>query len=374
MKDIRIEKLAYNLVNYSCRLKKGENVLIKVYGEGEERSLVMAIIQEVYKVGANPFVWNHDPQIMRELLKKCNEEQIKTWAESDLMLMKKMDAYIGVWGGNNNAENSSIKEENYKIYEKLYLDPVHMHQRVKNTKWVVLNYPTSSMAQQASMSTDEFEDFYFKVCNLDYSKMDKAMDNLVNLMNKTDKVKIVGEGTNLEFSIKDIPAIKCAGIMNIPDGEVFTAPVRDSINGVLSYNTPSLYSDGFTYENIKLEFKNGKIINATSNDNERINKIFDTDEGARYIGEFAIGVNPYITKPMKDTLFDEKIMGSFHFTPGACYDEAPNGNKSTIHWDLVCIQTKEYGGGEMYFDDVLIRKDGVFVIDELKCLNPENLI
>ncbi|WP_198391234.1 aminopeptidase, partial [Brachyspira sp. SAP_772] len=153
MKDIRIEKLAYNLVNYSCRLKKGENVLIKVYGEGEERSLVMAIIQEVYKVGANPFVWNHDPEIMRELLKKCNEEQIKTWAESDLMLMKKMDAYIGVWGGNNNAENSSIKEENYKIYEKLYLDPVHMHQRVKNTKWLVLNYPSSSMAQQASMST-----------------------------------------------------------------------------------------------------------------------------------------------------------------------------------------------------------------------------
>ena len=374
MKDIRIEKLAYNLVNYSCKLKKGENVLIKVYGEGEERDLVMAIIQEVYKIGANPFVWNHDPQIMRELLKKCNDEQIKTWAESDLMLMKKMHAYIGVWGGSNNAENSSIKEDNYKIYEKLYLDPVHMHQRVKNTKWVVLNYPTSSMAQQASMSTDEFEDFYFKVCNLDYSKMDKAMDNLVSLMNKTDKVKIIGEGTNLEFSIKDIPAIKCAGVINIPDGEVFTAPVKDSVNGVLSYNTPSLYSDGFTYENVKLEFKNGKIINASSNDNERINKIFDTDEGARYIGEFAIGVNPYITKPMKDTLFDEKIMGSFHFTPGACYDEASNGNKSAIHWDLVCIQTKEYGGGDIYFDDVLIRKDGIFVIDELKCLNPENLI
>ena len=374
MKDIRIEKLAYNLVNYSCKLKKGENVLIKVYGEGEERDLVMAIIQEVYKVGGNPFVWNQDPQIMRELLKKCNDEQIKIWAESDLMLMKKMDAYIGISGGSNSAENSSVKEENYKTYEKLYLDPVHMDQRIKNTKWVVLNYPTASMAQQASMSTDEFEDFYFKVCNLDYSKMDKAMDNLVSLMNKTDKVKIIGEGTNLTFSIKDIPAIKCAGVINIPDGEIFTAPVKNSVNGVLSYNTPSLYSDGFTYENIKLEFKDGKIINASSNDDKRINKIFDTDEGARYIGEFAIGVNPYITKPMKKILFDEKIMGSFHFTPGACYDEASNGNKSAIHWDLVCIQTKEYGGGEIYFDDVLIRKDGVFVIDELKCLNPENLI
>lgn len=374
MKDIRIEKLAYNLVNYSCKLKKGENILIKVYGEGEERDLVMAIIQEVYKVGGNPFVWNQDPQIMRELLKKCNDEQIKIWAESDLMLMKKMDAYIGISGGSNSAENSSVKEENYKIYEKLYLDPVHMDQRIKNTKWVVLNYPTASMAQQASMSTDEFEDFYFKVCNLDYSKMDKAMNNLVSLMNKTDKVKIIGEGTNLTFSIKDIPAIKCAGVINIPDGEIFTAPVKNSVNGVLSYNTPSLYSDGFTYENIKLEFKDGKIINASSNDDKRINKIFDTDEGARYIGEFAIGVNPYITKPMKKILFDEKIMGSFHFTPGACYDEAPNGNKSTIHWDLVCIQTKEYGGGEIYFDDVLIRKDGIFVIDELKCLNPENLM
>ena len=112
---------------------------------------------------------------------------------------------------------------------------------------------------------------------------------------------------------------------------------------------------------------------AQSNDTERINKIFDIDAGARYVGEFAIGVNPYITKPMKNTLFDEKIMGSFHFTPGASYDDCDNGNKSALHWDLVCIQTMEYGGGEMYFDDVLIRKDGRFVLPELECLNPENL-
>ena len=269
--------------------------------------------------------------------------------------------------------NSSVKMENNKIYEKFYLDPVHMKERVKNTKWVVMNYPTAAMAQKASMSTDEFEDFYFKVCNLDYSKMSKAMDNLVKLMNKTDKVRIVGKGTDLTFSIKDIPAIKCAGEMNIPDGEVFTAPVKNSVNGVLSYNTPSAYSDGFTYENIRFEFKNGKIVDASCNDTKRINKVLDTDAGARYIGEFAIGVNPYITEPMKDILFDEKIMGSFHFTPGACYDEAPNGNSSQIHWDLVCIQTKKYGGGEIYFDDKLIRKDGVFVIDSLKCLNPNNL-
>lgn len=373
MQDIRINKLAESLVHYSCKVNKNENVLIKVYGEGEEYNLVVALIKEIYKAGANPFVWNHNPQIMRELLKDCNEGQIKLWAQTDLSLMQKMDAYIGIWGGSNNAENSSVSRENNQIYEKFYSNPVHMHERVKNTKWVILNYPTPSMAQQASMSTDEFEDFYFKVCNLDYSKMSKAMDNLVELMEKTDKVKIVGKETDLTFSIKNIKAIKCAGEMNIPDGEVFTAPVRESVNGILSYNAPSLYNDGFTYENIKFEFKDGKIIKATANDTKRINGILDTDEGARYIGEFSLGLNPYITKPMKDILFDEKIMGSFHFTPGSCYDEAPNGNKSIIHWDLVCIQTEDYGGGEIYFDDILIRKNGIFVVDSLKCLNPENL-
>lgn len=205
-----------------------------------------------------------------------------------------------------------------------------------------------------------------------YSKMDKAMDALKDLMERTDKVHLVAPGTDLTFSIKGIPAVKCAGECNIPDGEVYTAPVRESMNGTIAYNTPSL-EDGFTYENIKFEIKDGKIIKATANDNERINAMLDTDEGARYFGEFAIGVNPYVLQPMKDILFDEKICGSFHLTPGMCYEDAPNGNKSAVHWDLVQIQRPEYGGGEIWFDDVLIRKDGLFVIDELLPLNPENL-
>jgi aminopeptidase len=228
------------------------------------------------------------------------------------------------------------------------------------------------MAQAAGTSTEAFEDFYFDVCTLDYSKMSKAMDSLVALMEKTDKVRLTAKDTDLSFSIKGIPAIKCDGQLNIPDGEVYTAPVKTSVNGYLTYNAPAVYN-GYTYENIRLEFKDGKIVKATANDTERINKIFDTDEGARYVGEFAIGVNPFILKPMKDTLFDEKIAGSIHFTPGTCYDNAENGNKSSVHWDLVLIQRPEYGGGEIYFDDILIRKDGIFVIDELKCLNPENL-
>ena len=228
------------------------------------------------------------------------------------------------------------------------------------------------MAQSAKTSLEDFEDFYFNVCNLDYSKMSNAMDSLVELMNKTDKVRLVSEGTDLTFSIKDIPAKKCAGRCNIPDGEVYTAPVRDSVNGVITYNTPS-EMNGFTFENVKLTFKDGKIVECDGNDKERLEKVFNTDEGARYVGEFAIGVNPYITKPMNNILFDEKIAGSIHFTPGNCYDDAYNGNHSAIHWDMVLIMTPEYGGGEIWFDDVLIRKDGIFVVPELECLNPENL-
>ncbi len=283
-----------------------------------------------------------------------------------------MDAFIGVRGDDNSAELSDVPEDKLDMYSKLYSSPVHHDIRVPKTKWVVLRYPTPSMAQSAHQSLESFENFYFNVCNMDYKKMSDAMDKLVDLMNETDKVHIKGEGTDLTFSIKGIPAVKCDGICNIPDGEVYTAPVKDSINGTLSYNTPSEYNS-FTFDNVCLKFKDGKIIEATANDNERINKIFDTDEGARYIGEFAIGVNPYITKPMNNILFDEKIMGSFHFTPGNCYEDANNKNKSAIHWDLVCIQTPEYGGGEIYFDDVLIRKDGLFVLEELKCLNPDNL-
>lgn len=244
--------------------------------------------------------------------------------------------------------------------------------RVNKTKWVVLRYPNPAMAQLAGTSQEAFEDFYFNVCTLDYQKMSKAMDPLVDLMNRTDKVRLVGPDTDLTFSIKDIPAIKCDGLRNIPDGEVYTAPVRESMNGVISYNTFS-EEQGFTYENIRFEVKNGKIVKATANDTKRINELLDTDEGSRYFGEFAIGVNPYVLHPMKDTLFDEKICGSFHLTPGMAYEDANNGNKSAVHWDLVMIQRAEYGGGEIWFDDVLIRKDGIFVIPELQGLNPENL-
>ena len=281
-----------------------------------------------------------------------------------------MDAYIAVRASSNTSELSDVPIETLNLYERLTTPTLDW--RVNRTKWVILRYPNGSMAQLAGRSQEAFEDFFFDVCTLDYEKMSRAMDPLVELMDRTDRVRLVGPGTDLTFSIKGIPAVKCAGECNIPDGEVYTAPVRDSMNGVIAYNTFS-EEQGFTYENIRFEVKNGRIVKASANDDARINALLDTDEGARYFGEFAIGVNPYVLHPMKDTLFDEKICGSFHLTPGMAYEDAFNGNKSAVHWDLVMIQRPEYGGGEIYFDDVLIRKDGLFVLEELKGLNPENL-
>lgn len=370
MKDPRIQKLAKNLINYSVQLQPGEKVLIENFGL--QRELVTALVKEAYEAGGYPFVTLKDAAVDRSLLMGAQEEQYEMMADFEARKMEQMDAYIGLRSGDNINEQSDVPDDKMRIHGNTIGKKVHREIRVPKKKWVVLRYPTSSMAQLAKMSTEAFEDFYFDVCNLDYSKMDAAMDSLADLMNRTDCVRLTGEGTDLTFSIKDIPAVKCAGRLNIPDGEVYSAPVKDSVNGVISYNTPSPYN-GFTFENVKLTFKDGKIVEAEANDSDRINKIFDTDEGARYVGEFAIGVNPFIQHPMQDILFDEKIDGSFHFTPGECYEDAYNGNHSNIHWDMVMIQRPEYGGGEIYFDDVLIRKDGRFVIPELEGLNPENL-
>ncbi|TWH47861.1 aminopeptidase [Sporomusa sp. KB1] len=369
--DPRIKTLAQNLIGYSTSLAPGEKILIEMFDDA--LPLAKALVDEAYAAGGIPFLEIKNSQLQRSLLRKASGEQLALAASWEQARMKEMNAYIAIRASFNIAEMADVSDTQLQSYQQNWVKPVHLDVRVPHTKWCILRWPNASMAQLSNSSTEAFEDFYFKVCNLDYAKMAKAMDPLLALMEKTDKVKITGPDTELTFSIKGIPAVKCSGLRNIPDGEVYTAPVRESVNGILSYNTPSVYQ-GFTYENIRLEFKNGKIVKATANDSEKINKVFDIDEGARYIGEFALGVNPYIEKPMKDILFDEKIKGSFHFTPGNAYDAAFNGNKSVIHWDLVCIQTAEYGGGEIWFDDKLIRKDGQFVLPELAGLNPESLL
>ncbi|UVI27861.1 aminopeptidase [Paenibacillus spongiae] len=370
MRDRRLQTLASNLAGYSIDVQPGDNVLIDMIGS--ERELAKCLVEEVAKRGGRPFVETSDRSVLRTMLMHATKEQIELWASFDLKRMEAMQGYIAIRAGGNANELADVPSENMQLYERLYRHPIHSERRVKHTKWVVLRYPNDSMAQLANMSTAGFEDFYFDVCNLDYAKMDLAMNPLEALMKQTDRVRIVSPGTDLTFSIKGIGAKKCAGHRNIPDGEVFSCPVRNSVQGKITYNAPSLYS-GVTFEQVSFTFKDGKIIEATSNDTNKLNEILDTDEGARYIGEFSLGFNPYILHPMKDILFDEKIAGSLHFTPGQAYEETDNGNRSAVHWDLVLIQRPEYGGGEIYFDDRLIRKDGRFVIPELEALNPENL-
>ena len=367
--DPRNEKLADLLINYSCRLQPGEKILIEYRGT-ECEELVRQLVRDAYKAGGRPYVNSSSSAVTREILLGADEVQLQFMNEYKLFQMKGMDAYIMIDGSANSSEFADVPAEKLSLYSRI-LSPT-LDYRCDHTKWCILRYPNPAMAQLAGTSTDAFASFYYDVCTLDYAKMNLAMDPLKELMERTDRVRLVGPGTDLTFSIKGIPAIKCAGECNIPDGEVYTAPVRDSMNGVISYNTVSL-EQGFTFEHIRFEVENGKIVKATANDDERINRLLDTDEGARYFGEFAIGVNPYVLHPMKDTLFDEKICGSFHLTPGASYEDAPNGNKSAVHWDLVNIQRPDYGGGEIWFDDVCIRRDGLFLLPELEGLNPENL-
>ncbi|OUM96460.1 MAG: aminopeptidase [Thermobacillus sp. ZCTH02-B1] len=370
MRDPRMIELADLLAGYSIEVQPGENVLIETIDGGKE--LARALVEAVAKRGGRPFVSFTDRSVLRAVLHHATREQLEAWAAFDLERMRRMHGYIGIRAGDNISELADVPEENMRMYERLYMKPVHLEQRVKHTKWVVLRWPTASMAQLAGMSTEAFEDFYFRVCNLDYAKMERAMEPLKALMERTDRVRITGPGTDLGFSIRGIGAKTCSGRRNIPDGEVFTAPVRDSVNGTITFNTPS-NRDGFTFEGIRFTFRDGRIVDAEANDTARLNRILDTDEGARYIGEFSLGFHPHILHPMNDTLFDEKIAGSLHLTPGQAYEETDNGNRSAIHWDLVLIQRPEYGGGEVWFDDRLIRKDGRFVIPELEGLNPENL-
>jgi len=367
MHDPRIEQLANLLLDHSCALKKGEKILIEAF-DLPEANLVTALVEGAAQRGVVPLVSWKNNAVLRSIYRTATEESMKLAAKFEKDRMQAVDAYIGIRGSANSSQFADVPHERMDLFQQHWWKQVHGSIRVPDTKWVVLRYPTDSFAQAANMSTAAFEDFYFDVCTADYAAMGKAQEPLVARMQATDKVRIVAPGTDIEFSIKDIPAIPCAGERNIPDGEVFTAPVRDSINGVIRFNTQSRYQ-GTVFDNLEFEFKDGKIIRAEANETEKLNTILDSDEGARFCGEWALGTNNRVRHPMLDTLFDEKIGGSFHLTPGQAYEEADNGNHSRIHWDLVLIQREDYGGGEIWFDGELVRKDGHFLPKDLQGLN-----
>lgn len=372
MTDPRFEDLATLLVNHSTTLQAGEHLLVESFDV--PREMTIALVRAAQAVGAHPHVAAYDTRIERAIRERAEDAGLDVLADNDLHRMRSMDAYIGIRGSDNASEMAGLDPEQIKRIGRRYTKPVHFEERVNNTKWCVLRWPSPSMAQLAEMSTQAFEDFYFRVCTLDYARMAQAVRPLAARMEAADAVHIEGPGdTDLRFSIAGIPVIPCTGEKNIPDGECFTAPVKDTVEGVIHYNTPTLYH-GNTFANVRLRFERGRVVEWSADAGEdHLAAVFDTDEGARYIGEFSLGFNPFIERAMKDILFDEKIAGSLHLTPGQAYEEADNGNRSEVHWDLVLVQRPEAGGGTIRFDGEVIRRDGLFVVDDLAGLNPDAL-
>jgi aminopeptidase len=370
MRDPRNVKLAQLIVRHSTQLQPGETVMIESFDLAD--GLVLDLVDAVHAAQAIPLVFLRSNAVNRSLITGGTEAYYKVQAEVELFQMKNVQAYIGLRAAHNGSELSDVPGDKMAMYSKLLVRPVHLDYRVNHTRWVVLRYPNAAMAQSANMSTEQFEEFYYRVCTLDYARMADAIEPLKTHMERTDRVRLKGPGTDLSFSIKGIGVVPCEGRRNLPDGECFTAPVRDSVNGTITYNTPSLYL-GTTYDSLSFTFEGGRIVKATGAPQAKLDALLDTDEGARYIGEFSLGFNPYVQHPMKDTLFDEKIAGSLHFTPGQAYTIADNGNRSQVHWDLVLIQRPDYGGGEVWFDGECVRKDGQFVVPALAGLNPERL-
>lgn len=364
----RVKKLAKTIVNYSLKLKQGEKVLVK-YEDVACTDLVKEIGLEAIAVGAIPMFELTNEQVGEAMLEHTTKERLLLMKEKLAFEVEHYDAFVTICYNINDYEGKDVPSEVLKQWGEISL--ALRNKRTNERKWVLLNYPSFLDAHKAKMPISKFRDFAFDVMNVDYEEMAHLMQPLKKRMEEAKEVRIVGPNTDLSFSIEGLPAIPCVGDMNIPDGEVYTAPVKNSVNGTITYNTPCPYQ-GMVFHNVSLIFENGKIVKATSDEGEKeLNQIFDTDEGARYVGEFSFGFNPKILYPMGDILYDEKILGSIHFTPGAAYEDCFNGNRSSVHWDMVLIQREDYGGGEIYFDGELIRKDGKFVLDDLKPLNYE---
>ncbi len=371
-KDNRLYQLAENVLKNSVKLKKGEKIYIEAFGPAV-LDLMEIFIRKATELGGVPFYFYNDEHLLKAVIDNASEEQMKAFGETYRQQMASSDVYVALRGYDDIFALSDVNERQMALYMQHYYNPVHRSTRVPRTRWCVMRYPNQAMAALAKMSVEAFENFYFDACLVDYAKMCEAMTPLKELMERTDKVRIIAPGTDLAFSIKGIPAIKCCGEVNIPDGEVYTAPVKNSINGVVQFNTDTVYN-GIFFSNVRLVFKDGRITEASSlANNDKLQDILETDAGSRYMGEFAFGLNPGITHPILDILFDEKIGGSFHMAIGNSYDEAPNGNSSSVHWDLIQMQDAVHGGGEIYLDGVLVRKDGRFVLPELEGLNPEEL-
>lgn len=361
----QLEYFAKLITNHSLSLKKGERVLIDIVGKPDE--FIKVLVDYIYKAGAEPIIQYLPVSLLKSLIKGANSDQLEFLAKHQMDLLESVDAYLGIREEENSFEFEDLSEEVYQLYVNKYVKPVQM-KALGLERWLLHKLPTAGMAQQAKLSTEALDQLFFDSINMNYEEFSKSVKPLADLLSVTDKVRIVSPGTDLEFSIKGIPNFICDGKFNLPDGEIFTAPIVDSVEGVITFNVPTSFL-GKLYSDVKLEFSKGKLMKVSGNRKDDLVDLLSTDEGASRVGEFGIGLNPYIQQPTNHLCFDEKMAGSIHLAMGQCFYYASNGNESSIHIDFVLCQSKSLGGGELYFDGRLIRKDGMYVTSELKHLN-----
>jgi len=347
----RLALLADRIANYSLKLKKGDRCLIAAGHSA--MPLVNAFAGTCVEIGAVPIPYFMDDELTRLFLCSLPQdddialaETIATFVDPIHRMMDGVEAVVVIRSKETDTPYAGATGKTLQHFQNKFGQLFHRFTNEK--RWVVLDWPTALQAEKANLSYEAFYKFVMDISLVDYAAMHAAALPAKAVLDAADRVHIHGPGTDLHFSKKGINTIIGAAANSYPDGELYTAPVKTSVEGYVTFTVPSIYM-GQTFEGIRLAFSHGKIVEATckSGDADALTAIFETDEGASYIGEFALGINPDVNQPMNDIHYDEKIAGSFHFTPGNCYNDAYNGNRSAIHWDLVCMQTPEYGGGGM---------------------------
>ena len=367
MADPRVETVAKILVDYSVEVKPSQ--LVRISGGPEGAPLILAVYQKVLERGAHPFL-QVEPEEAEELFYTyAKDAQLDYVPPFMKEVIEQIDAGIGIWTDVNTKQLTNAdpaKQSRRGVAMRPLRDRLLERAAKKELRWSGTVHPIQAFAQDAEMSLREFEDFVYEACLVHepdpinaWKKVSKEQQRLVDWLNKTKQIHVVGPDTDLKLEVTDRKWINCDGHENFPDGEIFTGPIEESLNGHIRYTYPACHF-GREVEDVRLQFKDGKVIKATAAKNEEfLSKMLESDKGAKYVGEFAFGTNPGIQRFTKNTLFDEKIGGTIHMAVGTGYPESGSKNKSAIHWDMVCDLRD---GGEVRVDGTLFLKDGKILI------------
>ena len=368
MADSRVDKLAEVLVGYSAAVKPGDKVMVE--GNTLAEPLLKAVYARVLQAGGHPLMLVSLPGEDELLFRYGSDEQLQHVPEPFKLIFETYDVRIAIRGEHNTKALSNVDPAKMVMHSRAYTELMKTFMQRSASgelRWVVTLFPTHAHAQDAEMSLSEYEDFVYGACLPEpddplgyWQRFSAWQQKIVDWLEGKERVHVIGPETDVRLSIADRVFINSDGHNNMPSGEVFTGPVEDSVEGQVYFSYPAIYK-GREVTGVRLWFEHGRVVKASAEKNEEfLLQTLDTDAGARYLGEFAIGTNKGINRFTGQILFDEKINGSFHMAVGAGYPETGSTNESAIHWDMICDMRD---GGEIWVDDELLYKDGQFVIE-----------